>query len=101
MSLVEDVDASRSVPVSPSQDPHLLPLRKESLELELNRLFEGAFEACAGAARAAVEAMEPLMEACLSKLSTASTHLPPRADLFAYYAEGVHRRFCNLCQVLP
>ena len=48
----------------------------------------------------AVEAMEPLMEACLSKLATASTHLPPRPDLFEYYAEGVHRRFCNLCQVL-
>ena len=41
----------------------LLPLPREQLEIDLNRIFEGAFEAAAGVARAAIEALEPLMNA--------------------------------------
>ena len=103
MALVEDVELSRE----PTREfwkapppPQLLPLKREALEIELNRLFEGAFEACAGEPRGAIEAFEPLMRACATKLHTAANTLPPRKDMFAYLAEGLHRRFCNIYQVI-
>ena len=105
MALVEDIELSREAtrdlfhhePPPPAQ---LQPLRKETVELELNRIFEGAFEACATEARAAMEALEPLMQACTTKLHTSAHTLPPRRDIFALLAEGVHRRFCNVYQIL-
>ena len=48
MTLLEDLDAARSIPLPPATHPQLLPLRRETIELDLNKLFEGAFEACAG-----------------------------------------------------
>lgn len=103
MALVEDIElvreGTRELWKAPPP-PQLLPLRKETLEIELNRLFEGAFEACAGEPRGAIEAFEPLMQACTTKLHTAANTLPPRSDIFVYLAEGLHRRFCNIYQVL-
>ena len=79
--------------------PQLLPLRRETIELELNRLFEGAFEACAGSAADAFASLEPLLEACVVKLQTLATTLPPRKDLFVAYADGMHHRLSNIYQV--
>ena len=43
---------------------------------------------------------KPLMQACTTKLHTAANTLPPRRDIFSYLADGVHRRLCNVYQVL-
>ena len=170
MALMEDLDLAVASSAASSTDgtrearalappppAQLQPLRRETLEIELNRLFEGAFEGCATDARAAIDgiphtdrtlgfaskpapwsagarclvlrcvlglalhdpsrtvcsvprcvravsrcaALDPLLEASLIKLSVAATSLPPRPDLFSYYAEGIHARLCNLYQVRP
>ena len=100
MTLLEDLDAARAMPLPPATHPQLLPLRRETVELELNKLFEGAFEACAGSAIDAIASLDPLMEACVVKMQTAATTLPPRRDLFAAYADGIHHRLCNIYQVI-
>ena len=69
--------------------------------MELNRLFEGAFEACAGEARGAIEALEPLMQACADQASHGGQHAASAARGGGVrLADGVHRRLCNVYQVL-
>ena len=103
MALVEDLELARDSTLEVQKEvlaTQLLPIQTVPLENELNRLFEGAFEGCANAAREALESLEPLMQACLAKLHTTADTLPPRSDLFGYYVEGMHRRFCNVYQTL-
>ena len=101
MTLVADLDASQSTALPPPvHNPQLMPLRRESLEVELNSLFEGAFAACAGDACTAVSSLDPLMEACVARLLSAAATLPPRRDLFEYLADGMHARLCNVYQAL-
>jgi hypothetical protein len=79
---------------------HLLPLRREVVEMELNNLFADAFEACASSAGEAYAALDPLLKACVDKMKAAACTLPPRRDLFVAYADGVHHRMINIFQVL-
>lgn len=102
MALVEDLELSRdqefaSPPPPPAQ---LQPLKKNALEEELNSLFEDVMEGCAGYAREAVDHLEPLMQTCVARLTTMASTLPPRADLFAAFADGAHKRFGIVYQVL-
>lgn len=101
IGLLEDLRGSRGRDSDGGVlEKQLHPLSEEAVERELNRLFDGVFEHCAGAVAEAIASLDPLLSTCAAKLTAASTSLPPRGDVFAYMVEGMHRRFCNVYSVL-
>ena len=77
------------------------PLEAELLEQQHNNLFDACFELCAHDTHGAlVEMSGPLWSACAARLRDARGSMPPRPDVFAREAEGIHRRYYSMVHAL-
>ena len=78
-----------------------MPLDVEEIEQELNEMFDACFELCAYDTHAALMEMSgALWDGCQRTLRRHCSSMPPRPDVFAQKAEGVHRRFANMIHTL-
>ena len=96
-NLLADIGGSRPW----SYTEAFMPLDAEEIEQELNEMFDACFELCAYDTHAALAEMSgPLWERCHEMLRRHSSSMPPRPDVFAQKAEGVHRRYANMVHTL-